>query len=95
MLEKEIEKKICEYATKKHNAICYKFTSPNRRSVPDRMVVFPHGLVIFIEFKAPGKTPTPAQEREIARLQEREQTVLVIDNVERGKDALSWLLEGK
>lgn len=32
----------------------YKFTSPGRRGVADRLVVLPGGAVWFVEVKAPG-----------------------------------------
>ena len=38
-----------------------KFTSPGRRSVPDRLVSKPGGSVFFCELKAPGKKPTTKQ----------------------------------
>ena len=48
---------------KEIGAICEKFTSPNRRSVPDRVITY-HGKVVFVELKAPGKIPTQAQWRD-------------------------------
>lgn len=81
MLEKDVESKSCKYA-KERGWLAYKFTSPARRSVPDRIFINPFGLVIFIEFKATGKVPTEAQEREIRRLRENGCFVLVIDSVE-------------
>lgn len=68
--------------------IAYKFTSPNRRSVPDRMCVFPTGEIIFVECKAPGKHPTPAQAREIARLRGLRCTVHVVDSKDRVDEVL-------
>lgn len=41
--------------------MCEKFTSPGKRSVPDRIISMDNGGVFFIEFKAPGKTPTKLQ----------------------------------
>ena len=84
MLEAEIEKKVCEYARSK-GLIAYKFTSPNRRSVPDRLFCGPQGLHFFIEFKATGKKPTEKQWREIKRLRGLNHTVYVCDNIEEGK----------
>ena len=52
----------------KRKAMPLKFTSPGRRSVPDRIVLARFGHVFFVEMKAPGKRPTPAQEAEHARL---------------------------
>lgn len=39
--------------------------------------------VTFVECKRPGEIPTPAQEREHAKLRERGFTVLVVDNFEQ------------
>lgn len=86
-LEKTIEQKVCDYA-KKHGALCYKFTSMGKRSVPDRLVILPGGLVFFIEFKMAGKQPTPSQRVEITRLQQQGVSVYVIDSIEAGKRAV-------
>ena len=84
MLERDIENKVCRYAREK-GWVAYKFTSPNRRNVPDRLFINPYGYVAFIEFKAPGKKPTAGQLREIERLMGRNIDVFVVDNVEDGK----------
>lgn len=44
---------------KKAGGIAYKFTSPGRRGVPDRIVLLPNGKIIFVECKAPGEKPRP------------------------------------
>ena len=46
---------------KELKVLCYKFVSPSHRGVPDRVLIFPHGLVAFVELKAPGKSPTALQ----------------------------------
>jgi len=84
MLERDIEKAVCDYA-KTRGLIAYKFTSPNRRSVPDRLFCGPGGVHFFIEFKAPGKKPTEKQLREILRLQCMSHLVYVVDDIEEGK----------
>ena len=84
MLEKQIEAKVCEYAKSK-GVLAYKFTSPARAAVPDRMFVTQDGRVFFCEFKAPGKKPTDAQAREHQRLQQHKVNVFVIDDVDEGK----------
>jgi hypothetical protein len=65
--------------------LVYKFTSPQRRGVPDRLLIPPGGCGFFIEFKRPGKTATPEQAREIGKLQSKGQHVYVVDNVEEGR----------
>ena len=84
MLEKEIEKKVCAYAKTK-GIEPYKFSSPARAAVPDRLFLYRNGVTFFIEFKAKGKEPTPAQWREITRIRERGTAVFVVDNVNTGK----------
>lgn len=84
-LEKDIERKVCEYA-RSLNILCYKFTSPARRSVPDRLFILSAGKgIFFIEFKRKGKLPTPAQEVEIAKMIAHGVFVFIVDNVPDGK----------
>ncbi len=83
-LEKEIEKKICDYAKSKG---CYvrKFVSPNNRSVPDRLIIAPGGAVLFLEIKREGCEPTRAQYAEIAVLDNVGATANWCDSVADGK----------
>ena len=84
MLEKDIEKKVCAYAKEQGLAV-YKFTSPSRMAVPDRLFITRTGVVFFIEFKRAGEKPTPAQTREHERLAAHGMSVFVIDDVVKGK----------
>jgi predicted component of type VI protein secretion system len=70
-----------------------KFTSPARRSVPDRIVTIPSALgnaarmsqpcrVVFVELKATGKSPTAAQLRDHERRRALGAEVWVIDSKE-------------
>lgn len=87
MLEKQIEEKVNTYAKTLGFAV-YKFNSMNRAAVPDRMYVHPSGFIFFIEFKRGGAKPTPAQEREHARLRALNVKVYVVDDVDSGKRLL-------
>ena len=91
MLEKQIEAKVCDYAKTK-NVLAYKFTSPARAAVPDRMFVAPDGRVWFCEFKRAGQKPTAAQEREHLKLRDHKVNVFVIDNVDEGKTMIDLML---
>lgn len=93
MLEKQIETKVCDHAKTK-NVLVYKFTSPARAAVPDRLFIGPTGRVWFIEFKREGQKPTPAQEREHARLRGHNVSVFVIDDVEQGKAVVDAMVTG-
>lgn len=65
MLERDIEAYLVKRC-KEIGALVDKFTSPQRRSVPDRLITF-GGRVLFVELKATGKKPTEAQVRDHER----------------------------
>jgi hypothetical protein len=58
----------------------YKFTSPGRKAVPDRLVLLPGGRVVFVECKAPGELPRADQMREHNRLRALGFKVVVLDS---------------
>lgn len=84
MLERDIEKKVNKYAASL-GWLVYKFVSPNRRGVPDRMYLR-HGVAMFVEFKQTGKKPTALQAKEMRKLREHGFRVVVIDDVEQGRE---------
>lgn len=91
MLEKQIEASVCSYAKNK-GILVYKFTSPARAAVPDRLFILPNGRCFFIEFKREGQKPTPAQEREHRKLWAQNVEVLVVDDKEIGKQLIDEML---
>lgn len=91
MLEKQIESAVCDYAKERGLGV-YKFTSPARAAVPDRMFIY-KGRMFFIEFKREGQKPTPAQEREHHRLQQHQINVFVVDSIEQGKSTINLMLQ--
>ena len=93
MLEKQIEAKVCDYAKSK-GVLAYKFTSPARAAVPDRLFIGPDGRMWFCEFKREGQVPTPAQEREHDRLRRHKVNVFVVDNVDSGKMVIDMMVAG-
>lgn len=66
----------------KRGGIAEKFSSPGRRHVPDRLVLWPERMPHFIELKAPGKNPTPGQLRDHARRRAMGLIVRVLDSIE-------------
>jgi len=91
LLEKDIEKRVCDYGKRTHNIEHRKFTSPARRSVPDQLMLPGDSVCFFIEFKRKGKKATDAQLREHRRLEAQGYTVYVIDDVDEGKGILdAW-----
>ena len=81
MLERDIEKALVR-KVKQLGGMAEKFQSPQKRSVPDRLVSLPGGRIIFCELKAPGKVPTENQARDHARRRELGCDVRVIDTLE-------------
>lgn len=75
--EKITERYLCQQVEKKLNGTAYKFVSPQRRFVPDRLCVLPHGMHFFVEVKSEGDPPNKGQLREIKRLQNMEHPVWV------------------
>ncbi len=90
-LEKDIEAAIVKFA-KSLRFLVYKFTSPSRRSVPDRLFVTPGGLVFFMELKRKGQKPTPSQLVEIEKIRHQKVPVFVVDNVAEGKQIITTML---
>lgn len=63
-----------------------KFVSPGMSGVPDRIILLPHGRIVFIELKAPGKKPRPIQIKRIKELKDLGFDVRVIDSIKGVKD---------
>lgn len=93
MLERDVERRVCQYAKSK-GMLCYKFTSPGNRSVCDRIFMY-NGFVFFVEFKAEGKRPTKLQSRHHQLLAENGLTVYVVDSVNLGIEVINDELQGK
>lgn len=85
-LESEIEKAACKAAAKA-GWLVYKFVSPQKRGVPDR-IFFRDGVTVLIEFKRPGGRTTRLQDMQIEKLQAAGIAVEVCDSIECAKEAL-------
>lgn len=81
MREKTIEQYLCDAALR-HGGRAYKWVSPGRVGVPDRLVVLPGGNLLPVEVKAPGKTPTVLQARIHAELRALGLEVAIVDSRE-------------
>jgi hypothetical protein len=95
----QIEKNIEKFFTttvRMMGGLCYKWTSPNQRGVPDRIAFLPYGLIIVAEIKKPDGKLSPLQEKVIRMLRERETEVVVIksfEDVREFKKAVTEILE--
>ncbi len=52
-LEKSIEN-VLRKAVEAEGGVCLKWVCPGHRGVPDRMILFPGGVIAFVELKRPG-----------------------------------------
>jgi len=77
--EKDIEQYLREQV-KAAGGKAYKWVSPGNNGVPDRIVMFPEARIVFVELKAPGKTPSDLQKAQIRRITKLGFDVFVIDS---------------
>lgn len=82
MLERVIEAYLVK-RVKDMGGIAYKFTSPSRRSVPDRIVVLKDKHIFLVEVKSTVGKLTEGQEREIGKLRDLGQRVFVCNSKEQ------------
>lgn len=63
----------------KHNCLCFKFTSPGKRGVPDRIIIG-FGKTIFVEMKSEVGSLRKQQELRIKQMREHGADVRVLNN---------------
>ena len=91
--EKQIEQKLVT-ETRKKGGLAVKFVSPSFSGMPDRLVLLPHGVMGFVEVKAPGKKPRLLQVSRHAMLREMGFQVFVLDATEDIPGLLETIAEG-
>jgi hypothetical protein len=90
--ESKIEDAVCKYARETYDMEAYKFTSPARSAVPDRLFITKQGRVFFIEFKASWENEATApQEREHAKLRGRGMFVFLVNDIAFGKGVIDGM----
>ncbi len=91
-IENDIEKYLVRQV-KRTGALCYKFTSPGTRGVPDRIILY-QGNVFFVELKRPGGKPRKDQLKTIEKFNEQLIPVFVIDSKQKVDDLLYMMEKG-
>lgn len=94
MLESAIERAVVEYARSK-KCVAIKLTTMGPRGAsgwPDRLFLGPKRRVLWIEFKQPGKKPTPRQAAKMDLLRFFGWEPHVVDTVAQGKALVDQLM---
>ncbi len=81
MRESRIEAQLVKQV-RAAGGLALKLVSPGWAGIPDRLVLFPGGRLLFVECKAPGQKPRPLQQKRAAQLQALGFRVFVVDAVE-------------
>ena len=77
--EREIEKRLVT-VVKNHGGLCLKLASPGTIGVPDRIIIYPNGVVGFAELKRPGAAPRPLQQYWLEQLRKMGLPARAIDS---------------
>lgn len=91
MLEKEIERRMCEMI-RKRGGLAYKFTSPGNPGVPDRLVITPGGVVWFVELKTEAGRLANIQKYQKSELEKRGANVRVIHGWDAAKEFVNEVM---
>lgn len=75
--EKVIEQYLVK-SVREAGGKAYKFVSPGNCGVPDRIVIFPDGRIVFAELKCETGELSVQQRNQIEKLRRLKQTVRVI-----------------
>lgn len=88
MLEKEIEK-ILVAGVKALGGKAYKWISPGNNGVPDRIVILPGKVPVFVELKTESGSLTALQKVQIQKLESLGQKVRVLHGEKEVRDFLN------
>jgi hypothetical protein len=91
MLEKEVERRMCEMV-RKRGGLTYKFTSQNNPGVPDRIIITPGGGVWFVELKAICGRLAKIQKWQIGELEKRGANVRVVHGWDAAKEFIEEVM---
>ena len=94
--EKAIEKYLCRRMGEL-GLPCLKYTNANMTGYPDRLIVLPASVCLWVELKSKGRKPSRTQEIRMEELRKMGHVVWVIDNKplvdELAEELKKWLRE--
>lgn len=91
-IENDIEKYLVRQI-KRIGALCYKFTSPGTRGVPDRIILY-RGNVFFVELKRSGGKPRKDQLKIMEKFNDQMMPIFIIDSKEKVDNFTRIVLKG-
>lgn len=93
MRESAIEKTLKKAIDKIPNVLQRKNNPQWDKGVPDRLILLPHGKVIWVELKAPNKTLRATQKLYKSKLERIGHIVVVVDSLEDVKKLIETIKE--
>ncbi len=78
---------------KKLGGECYKFKSPLRKGVPDRLCILPYGILFFVECKTDKGVVSKLQTIAFNKLTELGQKVVIVSSKAQVDTLINSLLE--
>ena len=79
MEESRLERRL-KKAIENLDGVALKLKVPNKRGMPDRMILLPGGRIYFVEMKAPGKKLRLLQRKRAKQLQALGFPVYILDS---------------
>lgn len=81
ILESALESRLVR-EVKNIGGVAAKWVSPGNSGVPDRIVILPNGMTVYVEMKAPGKPLQPLQVYWAKKLKSLGHQVYKLDSLE-------------
>lgn len=88
--EKDLELRL-RIEIEKRGGMALKHTAQYHRGIPDRIVLLPNGVTVFVELKSTGKKPTALQLHAIKKLLGLGFPCFIIDSTEKLVSLLEFL----
>lgn len=88
--EKKVEK-FLKFTIEQAGGMCYKFQSPGRRFVTDRICVLNGGVTVWVECKGETGSLSKGQLREIHRLRALEHEAFAVSSTQEVKQLMEYL----